>query len=44
MLKTELDIREQEARIRNLEKQAQDDNKPNSITITIEGGEESWQQ
>ena len=44
MLKTELDIREQEARIRNLEKQAEDDNKPNKITITIEGGEESWQQ
>lgn len=42
--KTERDIREQEARIRNLEKQAQEDNKPNSITITIEGGEESWQQ
>lgn len=42
--KTDRDIREQEARIRNLEKQAQDDNKPNSITITIEGGEESWQQ
>lgn len=44
MLKTELDIREQEARIRNLEKQAEDDNKPNKITITIEGGEETWQQ
>lgn len=43
--KTDRDIREQEARIRNLEKQAQDDdNKPNKITITIEGGEESWQQ
>lgn len=45
MLKTELDIKEQEARIRNLEKQAKDDdNKPNHITITIEGGEESWHQ
>lgn len=42
--KTDRDIREQEARIRNLEKQAEDDNKPNKITITIEGGEESWQQ
>ncbi len=43
--KTDRDIREQEARIRNLEKQAQgDDDKPNKITITIEGGEESWQQ
>lgn len=45
MLKSELDIKEQEARIRNLEKQAEnDDNKPNQITITIEGGEESWRQ
>lgn len=45
MLKTELDIREQEARIANLRKNAEsDDNKPNEITITIEGGDSSWQQ
>lgn len=43
MLKTELDKREQEARIRNLEKQASaSDDKPNEITITIAGGEKSW--
>ena len=41
--KTELDIREQEARIRNLEKAAESsDDKPNEITITIAGGEKSW--
>jgi hypothetical protein len=43
MLKTELDKREQEARIRNLEKQAEaTDDKPNEITITIAGGDKSW--
>lgn len=41
--KTERDIREQEARIRNLEKQANStDDKPNEITITIAGGDKSW--
>lgn len=45
MLKTELDIKEQEARIANLQKQAQaEDNKPDEITITIEGGESSWRK
>lgn len=45
MLKTELDIREQEARIANLNRQAQaEDNKPNEITITIKGGDSSWQE
>ena len=45
-VKTERDIREQEARIRNLEKQAResDDNEPKKITITIAGGESSWQE
>ena len=33
--KTERDIREQEARIRNLEKQAQDEDKKDSITIVF---------
>lgn len=43
MLKTELDKREQEARIRNLEKAAEStDDNPNEITITIAGGEKSW--
>ena len=42
-VKTDRDIREQEARIRNLEKQAKEsDDKPNEITITIAGGEKSW--
>ena len=43
-IKSERDIREQNARIRNLEKQADstDDNKPNEITITIAGGDKSW--
>lgn len=41
--KGDRDIREQEARIRNLEKQASaSDDKPNEITITIAGGDKSW--
>lgn len=41
--KNDRDIREQEARIRNLEKQAEaTDDKPNGITIRIAGGEDSW--
>ena len=44
-IKSAIDIREQEARIANLQKQAQaEDNKPNEITITIEGGDSSWQE
>ena len=44
-IKSAIDIREQEARIANLRKQAEsDDNKPNEITITIEGGDSSWQE
>ena len=42
-VKSERDIREQEARIRNLEKAAEStDDKPNEITITIAGGDKSW--
>jgi transposase len=42
-VKSDRDIREQEARIRNLEKQAEaTDDKPNEITITIAGGDKSW--
>jgi hypothetical protein len=45
MLKSDLDKREQEARIRNLEKQAEaDDNTVSEVTVTIEGGVGSWQQ
>ena len=44
-IKSAIDIREQEARIANLQRQAQaEDNKPNEITITIEGGDSSWQE
>ena len=42
-IKSDRDIREQEARIRNLEKQAKESvDKPNEITITIAGGEKTW--
>jgi uncharacterized protein YjcR len=44
-VKSAIDIREQEARIAKLQKEAQaEDNKPNEITITIEGGDSSWQE
>ena len=44
-IKSDRDAREQEARIRNLEKQAEaSDDKSNDITITIAGGESSWQE
>lgn len=44
-IKSAIDIREQEARIAKLRKEAEsDDNKPNEITITIEGGDSSWQE
>ena len=44
-IKSERDAREQEARIRNLEKQADStDDNTNEITITIAGGESSWQE
>ena len=39
MIKSEADLREQDARIRNLEKQAEaDDKNDNEIKVTIEGG------
>lgn len=37
MLKSETDLREQEARIRNLEKQAEAEEQSNDIRVTIEG-------
>lgn len=44
-IKTELDIEEQKAKIALLKKQAESDNTtPNSITLTIAGGDESWQK
>ena len=44
MLKSELDQREQEARIANLRKQAEKENDQcRDVTITIEGGDPLWQ-
>ena len=44
MLRSDIDIREQEARIRNLEKQADADDTVSEVTVTIEGGVNSWHQ
>jgi glycosyltransferase involved in cell wall biosynthesis len=45
MLKSELDKREQEARIRNLEKQSEtNDDKDKKVIVTIAGGDDSWQK
>lgn len=41
-LKSEADIREQEARIAKLEKDAEDEDKATEFVIEIEGGENSW--
>ena len=44
MIKSDADMREQEARIRNLQKQAEKEETHNrDVTITIEGGDPSWQ-
>ena len=44
MLKSELDRQEQEARIANLRKQAEKEEKQDKdVTIVIEGGDPSWQ-
>lgn len=43
-IKSELDRKEQEARIRKLQKESEDDSTAdNKITIEIKGGDESWQ-
>lgn len=43
MVKSDIDLREQEARIRNLEKQAQkDDQSSNEVIVTIKGADASW--
>lgn len=45
MLKTDLDLREQEARIRNLERQAEsEENQSNEIKVIIEGSLEKYSQ
>ncbi len=42
MLKSELDKREQEARIEKLKREAQSESETADIAITIEGGDSSW--
>lgn len=46
MIKSDLDRREQEARIANLQKQADahDEDKDKTVIVTIAGGEGSWQK
>ena len=43
MIRSDADMREQEARIRNLEKQAEKEEQNHDVTITIAGGDPSWQ-
>lgn len=43
-IKSEADMREQEARIKKLRKELENEDKDNTITINIRGGEESWQE
>lgn len=43
MIRSDADMREQEARIRNLQKQAETEDTSRDVTITIEGGDPSWQ-
>ena len=44
MIRSEADMREQEARIRNLQKQAErdDDDKDRRIVVSISGGDDAW--
>ena len=43
MIRSDADMREQEARIANLRKQAEKEEVNRDVTITIEGGDPSWQ-
>lgn len=43
-LKSPLDIEEQQARIANLRKQAEQEDTSTDVTITIEGGDDSWRK
>lgn len=43
MIRSDADMREQEARIANLQKQAQKEEENKDVTITIAGGDPSWQ-
>lgn len=43
-IKSDIDLREQEARIAKLQREAEADvNKNNAVSITIEGGDDEWQ-
>lgn len=43
-IKSDIDLKEQEARIAKLQKDAEaESNKDNEVVITIEGGDEDWQ-
>lgn len=46
MIRSDADMREQEARIKNLQKQAdaQEEDKDKTVIVTIAGGEGSWQK
>lgn len=43
MIRSDADMREQEARIKNLQKQAETEDTSRDVTIVIEGGDPSWQ-
>ena len=43
MIRSDADMREQEARIANLRKQAEKEEVNKDVTITIEGGDPKWQ-
>ena len=43
MIRSDADIREQEARIAKLRKEAEREEQNHDVTITIEGGDASWQ-
>ena len=43
MIKSDADLREQEARIKKLQKEAEQEEASKDVTITIEGGDPSWQ-
>ena len=43
MIKSDADLREQEARIKKLQKEAEQEEASKDVTITIEGGDPAWQ-
>lgn len=44
MIKSDLDIKEQEARIEKLRKDAEEEDNSKEVTVRIMGGEDSWRQ